>query len=72
MYQKYGDTRILSENYPAMSRHVAFQKKTSAKLSRPDTHYGDWLAPDASQAGWAATPRRIAWRCRPARPGTAY
>lgn len=64
VYRKYGDTRILSENYSAMSRHVAFQEKTSAHLIRPDTHYGDWLAPDASQPGWAATPGDLI--------GTAY
>lgn len=64
VYQKYGDTRILAENYPAMARHVAFQEKTSDHLIRPDTHYGDWLAPDASQAGWAATPSDLI--------GTAY
>ena len=64
VYQKYGDTRILDENYPAMARSVAFQEKTSANLIRPDTHYGDWLAPDASQAGWAATPSDLI--------GTAY
>ncbi len=64
VYQKYGDTRILAENYPAMSRHVAFQEKTSANLIRPDTHYGDWLAPDASEAGWGATPSDLI--------GTAY
>jgi alpha-L-rhamnosidase len=64
VYQKYGDTRILSENYPAMARSVAFQEKTSANLIRPDTNYGDWLAPDASEAGWAATPSDLI--------GTAY
>ncbi|HSI10039.1 MAG TPA: family 78 glycoside hydrolase catalytic domain [Rariglobus sp.] len=64
VYQKYGDTRILAENYPAMARSVAFQEKTSAALIRPDTHYGDWLAPDASEAGWGATPSDLI--------GTAY
>jgi alpha-L-rhamnosidase len=64
VYQKYGDTRILSENYSAMARSVGFQEKTSADLIRPDTHYGDWLAPDASEAGWAATPSDLI--------GTAY
>ena len=64
VYLKYGDARILAENYPAMTRSIAFQEKTSSKLIRPDTHYGDWLAPDASEAGWGATPSDLI--------GTAY
>jgi alpha-L-rhamnosidase len=64
IYRKYGDIRILEENYSAMARSVAFQEKTSTRLIRPDTNYGDWLAPDASQAGWAATPSDLI--------GTAY
>lgn len=56
VYQKYGDTRILEENYPAMTRYVAYLEKTSDHLIRPDTNYGDWLSPEATKPDWAATP----------------
>ncbi len=56
MYRKYGDTRILAENYPAMIRYLGYLAKTSAGLIRPDTSYGDWLAPDAVRPQWAPTP----------------
>ncbi len=56
VYQKYGDTRILAENYPAMLRYVAFLERTSTGLIRPDTNYGDWLSPEATRRDWAATP----------------
>lgn len=56
VYQKYGDTRILEENYPAMVRYVAHLEKTSDNLVRPDTCFGDWLSPEATRPDWAATP----------------
>ncbi|EIP99815.1 alpha-L-rhamnosidase [Opitutaceae bacterium TAV1] len=56
MYRHFGDTRILEENYPAMARWIGYQEKTSDGLLRPDTAYGDWLAPDATECSWAATP----------------
>ena len=56
VYQKFGDTRILAENYPAMTRYVAYLEKTSDHLIRPDTNYGDWLSPEATKPEWAATP----------------
>src|SRR5690606_20835939 len=56
VYQKYGDTRILAENYPAMTRYAAHLGKTSDALIRPDTNYGDWLSPEATNPAWAATP----------------
>jgi len=46
-YWHYGDRKILEENYPAMVRWIEYQQKTSAKLIRPRTAYGDWLAIDA-------------------------
>ncbi len=64
IYQKYGDVRILEENYPAMARYIAHQEKTAVNHIRPDTYYGDWLAPDASEGGWGATPSDLI--------GTAY
>lgn len=56
VYQKYGDTRILAENYPVMTRYVAHLEKTSDRLIRPDTCFGDWLSPEATKPEWAATP----------------
>lgn len=56
VYRKYGDVRILEENYPAMTRYVAHLEKTSDKLIRPDTCFGDWLSPEATRPDWAATP----------------
>ena len=56
VYQKYGDIRILEENYPAMTRYVSYLEKTSDRLIRPDTNYGDWLSPEAVNPSWAATP----------------
>jgi alpha-L-rhamnosidase len=55
-YLKYGDTRILEENYPGMLRWIGYQLKTSSNLIRPDTNYGDWLSPEATKPDWAATP----------------
>ena len=59
-----GDTRILAENYSAMARSIAFQRKTSRALIRPDTLFGDWLAPDAAHPQHTPTPKDLI--------GTAY
>ena len=56
VYQKYGDTRILEENYAPMTRWLAFMEEQSTGLIRPDTTYGDWLAPDAARCDRTATP----------------
>jgi len=56
VYRKYGDKRILEENYPSMTRYLAHLEKISDKLIRPDTRYGDWLSPEATRPDWAATP----------------
>lgn len=64
IFRKYGDTRILEENYPAMERYLDFLKRTSTALIRPDTTYGDWLAPDAARCDRTATPSDLI--------GTAY
>ncbi len=47
IYQRYGDTEILRENYDAMARWIRFQENTAKGLVRPRTNYGDWLAIDA-------------------------
>ncbi len=56
VYQRYGDTRILAENYAAMTAWIAYQERTSHGLLRPDTAYGDWLATDAVTPFRAPTP----------------
>ena len=56
IYQHYGDRRILERNYPAMLRWIGYQEQTSTDFVRPDTSFGDWLAPDATRSNWGATP----------------
>jgi alpha-L-rhamnosidase len=57
IYQRYGDVRILEENYAAMKAWVDYQKKTSEGLLRPSGGYGDWLAPHG--AGHIPTPKDL-------------
>jgi alpha-L-rhamnosidase len=64
VWQFTGDTQILSDNYHAMSRHLRFLQKTSRKLLRPDTLFGDWLAVDAASPEHTPTPKDMI--------GTAY
>lgn len=49
IYLCYGDTSILRNSYPMMTRFMDFLQKNSKKLIRADEHwawrgYGDWLA----------------------------
>jgi len=64
VYQHYGDTTILKENYSAMVRWINYQEKTSVGLCRPPTVYGDWLAIDAVTPQHAPVPSDLV--------GTAY
>lgn len=64
VYRRYGDKKILEENYEAMSRWIAYQEKTSRNLIRPPTTYGDWLAVDAVIPEHAPVPSDLV--------GTAY
>lgn len=64
MYRRYGDIRILEENYQAMSKWISYQEKTSVGLVRPITAYGDWLAIDAVIPEHAPVPSDLI--------GTAY
>ena len=48
LYRRYGDPRILTANYDAMTRWITYLKNNSANLIRPNQGYGDWLAPDGS------------------------
>lgn len=64
VYQLYGDTQILEENYAAMVGWIDYQEKTSIELRRPPTTYGDWLAIDAVTPQHAPVPSDLV--------GTAY
>ncbi len=44
IYERYGNTRILADNFDSMKRWVDYQHRTSKKLIRPDGGFGDWLA----------------------------
>jgi len=47
IWQVYGDRRVLERTYAAMARYVAFCKKDSKGLLRPDYGFGDWLSINA-------------------------
>nr|WP_319267725.1 glycoside hydrolase family 78 protein [uncultured Draconibacterium sp.] len=46
VYKIYGDTRILEESYPAITKWVGYMNERAADdyLWTGDNHYGDWLA----------------------------
>lgn len=44
MYQQYGDTGVIRENYDAMKAWIAYLKANSTNLIRPDADYGDWMS----------------------------
>jgi alpha-L-rhamnosidase len=46
VYQAYGDTRILEDQYTSMKAWVEYMRKRAGDdhLWTGDTHYGDWLA----------------------------
>jgi alpha-L-rhamnosidase len=44
IYQVYGDTRILSEHYDAMTKWIDYCQGTTNGLLRPAEGYGDWLS----------------------------
>ncbi|KAA1418114.1 Bacterial alpha-L-rhamnosidase [Mumia zhuanghuii] len=58
VWQTYGDTNVIEESYDSMAAWVAYLKKNSTGLIRPDAGYGDWLNLDDN------TPRDLI--------GTAY
>ncbi|MBN1352742.1 family 78 glycoside hydrolase catalytic domain [candidate division KSB1 bacterium] len=44
VYQHYGDTRIIAENYPAMAAWVDYMKAHSKNYLYERDGYGDWVA----------------------------
>ncbi|WP_245850806.1 family 78 glycoside hydrolase catalytic domain [Paenibacillus herberti] len=43
IWQRYGDTRVIEENYDAMVKWIEYLKRNSTGLIRPSSSYGDWL-----------------------------
>jgi alpha-L-rhamnosidase len=43
LWQRYGDTRVIEDNYDMMTAWVDYMEETSSNLIRPDFGYGDWL-----------------------------
>ncbi|WP_226037460.1 family 78 glycoside hydrolase catalytic domain [Aquibacillus saliphilus] len=43
IWQRYGDTRVIKENYDAMVKWIDYLKNHSNGYIRPNTGYGDWL-----------------------------
>lgn len=63
LWQRYGDTRVIEQNYDAMARYIRYLEAHSSGLLRPATGYGDWLNVDAE------TPKDViatAWFARSA------
>ncbi|MDA0182677.1 family 78 glycoside hydrolase catalytic domain [Solirubrobacter phytolaccae] len=55
LYKRYGDPRILRENYDAMKRWIAYLQANSSSLIRPNSGYGDWLATDTTNQDFIGT-----------------
>lgn len=64
VWQFYGNTSIVEENWPAMKSYLSFLIKRGQDYIQPDTVYGDWLAVDAQRPEWSPTPKDLI--------GTAY
>jgi len=43
VWRRYGDTRVIEENYEAMVRWLAYLEEHSTGYLRPAEGYGDWL-----------------------------
>lgn len=43
LWQRYGDTQVIGENFDMMSAWVDYMEATSTNLIRPNFGYGDWL-----------------------------
>lgn len=43
IWQRYGDLRVIEENYDAMVKWIDYLKKNSNGYIRPNSGYGDWL-----------------------------
>ncbi|MCB9258287.1 MAG: family 78 glycoside hydrolase catalytic domain [Ignavibacteriales bacterium] len=54
VYQKYGDVRILQNQYESMKEWIGYMENRAGNdfLWDNDWHYGDWLSFDASSASY--------------------
>ncbi|QIA08656.1 glycoside hydrolase family 78 protein [Draconibacterium halophilum] len=54
VYKIYDDTRILEENYPAITKWVGYMNERAGDdfLWTGDTHFGDWLAYATTQSDY--------------------
>ncbi|KAB0472187.1 glycoside hydrolase family 78 protein [Ralstonia insidiosa] len=43
LYERYGDRRVLEQNFESMARWLSYLKNNSAGYLRPADGYGDWL-----------------------------
>ncbi|WP_458370193.1 family 78 glycoside hydrolase catalytic domain [Pseudomonas fluorescens] len=43
LYERYGDLRILEQNFNAMDSWLSYLEKTSTDYLRPSSGYGDWM-----------------------------
>lgn len=62
VWQRYGDTAIIEQNWDLMSRYLAFVQKANPNLlwtARRGVDYGDWLAFDAVKPGDPTTPKDL-------------
>lgn len=59
LYERYGDVRILKENYEAMLKWIEYCRNSSDGLIRHETNYGDWLDPTVINPGEARTSNRL-------------
>ncbi|MDQ8193860.1 family 78 glycoside hydrolase catalytic domain [Coraliomargarita sp. SDUM461004] len=60
VWQCYGDTRIVEENWEAMLQYLNFLKGNQGEgRIEPEVIYGDWLAVDAARPQWGPTPKDL-------------
>jgi alpha-L-rhamnosidase len=61
-WQRYGDTDVIAQNWPAMMKYVRMIAKRNPGCvwrNGRGTDYGDWLALDAKQPGDPTTPKDL-------------
>jgi alpha-L-rhamnosidase len=62
VWQRYGDTGVVDENWVAMTRYVQFIADSNPDYiwrNNRGTDYGDWLALDAKNPGDPTTPKEL-------------
>jgi alpha-L-rhamnosidase len=62
LYERYGDTAVIDENWDAMSRWIGYVAGNNPDLiwrNARGADYGDWLAVDAKNPGDPTTPKDL-------------